>query len=161
MASDAQNIDTQTASTGQFVIPWMGLSTALAWAISPIFIRAGLDELDAPLWGVSIGLFTNVIIYGLMLWLRRREWGDQPIPAIAIRWQLGAAVFVALATWARWVALDLEKVAIVTALERLSVPMVIVLSVLLLDQSHERVNWRVWLGGMMILAGAVILSVTK
>ncbi|MEL6270575.1 MAG: hypothetical protein AAFR22_12265, partial [Chloroflexota bacterium] len=55
-------------------IPWAGLITAFLWAISPIFIRLGLDELPSPLWGVAIGLTVNVFAYGILLWVRRSQW---------------------------------------------------------------------------------------
>ncbi len=142
-------------------IPWAGLGTAFVWAISPIFVRAGLDELPSPITGVAVGLSVNVLAYGIMLWIRRAEWHNQPIPRVAIYWQIGAAIFVALATWARWTALETEPVGVVSAIERLSVPVVIVLSLLMLDQKHERVNRNVWIGGAMIVAGAIILTLTS
>jgi uncharacterized membrane protein len=152
--------------TPEFQIPWTGLATAFTWAVSPIFIRMGLAELGkvkltgttASLLGVIIGILVNVVVYGLLLWWRRSSWQGKPIPSRAIYWQLGAAIFVALSTWARWIALDLAPLAVVTAIVRISVPVVIVLSLLMLDQTHERVNWRVWLGGFMIIGGAMLLS---
>jgi uncharacterized membrane protein len=141
-----------------FQIPWTGLATSLLWGISPIFIRMGLEEFPSPLWGVAIGMTTNVFFYGIVLFARRGEWQGKPIPCSAMLWQLAAAVFVGLATWARWVALEDVDVAIVTALSRLSVPLVIVLSLVMLDQAHERVTWRVWVGGLMIVGGAMVLT---
>lgn len=146
----------------KFQIPWAGLATAFVWAVSPIFIRSGLDGLPSPVIGVAIGLSVNVLAYGILLLVRRNELrGKGALPRKTLYWQLGAAVFVALATWARWVALETASVAVVTALERISVPVVIVLSLLVLDQSHERVNRNVWIGGLMIVAGAIILTVTS
>lgn len=139
-------------------IPWAGLGTALAWAFSPIFIRAGLDQLPSPVIGVAVGLSANVLVYGVLLWLRRSTWRGQSIPRSALYWQLAAAIFVALGTWARWIAVDLVPVGVVSAIERLSVPVVIVLSLLMLDQGHERVNRNVWIGAAMIVAGAIILT---
>ena len=141
-----------------FQIPWIGLATAFVWAVSPIFIRMGLDELPSPVIGVAFGLSVNVLIYGFLLWVRRDRWRGKAVPNKALYWQLAAAVFVGLATWARWAALDLIEVARVTAISRLSVPLVIALSVLMLDQGHERVNRQVWIGGLMIVSGAMILT---
>lgn len=157
MDTETKQAQVEVAAEG-FQIPWAGLGTALVWAISPIFIRAGLEELPSPLLGVTIGVATNVVIYGVMLWLRRSEWRGQPIPRQTLLWQLAAAVFVALATWARWIALENVAVAVVTALSRISVPVVIILSLIMLDQEHERVNWRVWVGGMLIVGGVLILT---
>lgn len=145
----------------KFQIPWAGLGTAMMWAISAIFIRSGLDGLPSPIIGVAIGLSVNVLAYGILLWVRRSEWQGKPIENKALMLQLLAAVFVALATWVRWIALETTSVAVVSALERISVPVVIILSLLMLDQSHERVNRNVWIGGLMIVAGAIILTVTS
>lgn len=139
-------------------IPWTGLATALLWAISPIFIRLGLGEISSPLWGVAIGLTINVFAYAILLYVRRAEWQQIPLKRNALYWQFAAAVFVGLATWARWVALETVEVAVVTALSRLSVPLVIVLSLFMLDQAHERINWKVWTGGALIVTGAMILT---
>jgi uncharacterized membrane protein len=107
---------------------------------------------------VTVGILVNVIIYGVLVWWRRAEWAGKPTPRSAVQWQVAAAIFVALATWARWIAIDITPVAVVSAIERLSVPVVIVLSLVMLDQTHERVNWRVWLGGALIVTGALILT---
>jgi hypothetical protein len=95
--------------TAQFQIPWIGLATAFVWAVSPIFIRLGLAELEkinlvgmsASLLGVIIGISVNVLVYGILLWWRRSIWQGKTIPRSAILWQIGAAVFVAVSTWAR------------------------------------------------------------
>ncbi len=149
---------TTKRKTSQIEIPWTGLATAFVWAISPIFIRLGLEGLDSPVVGVTIGLLANVPFYFLLLIYRKREWQGKPLPRKSFYWQLLAAVLVALATWVRYIALDTVPVAVVTAIVRISVPIVIVLSLLMLDQKHERVNWRVWVGGSMIVGGAMILT---
>ncbi len=46
-----------------------GLGTALAWAISPVFIRKGLDGFDSPLLGVTVGLAASLAGYVLALGL--------------------------------------------------------------------------------------------
>jgi len=153
-----QEISSTATKESQFQIPWAGLGTALAWSVSAIFIRAGLAEMASPVVGVAIGLTVNVLIYGILVLLRRKNWRDKPIPAYALRWQIVAAVFVSIATWARWVALETVSIAVVSAIERLSVPIVIVLSLFMLDQTHERINWRVWVGGLLIVSGALVLT---
>lgn len=153
-----QSVQQATSKDVRFQIPWAGLGTALAWSLSAIFIRAGLAEMASPVVGVAVGLTVNVLIYGVLVFIRRKEWRDSPIPVYAIRWQLVAAVFVSVATWARWVALETVSIAVVSAIERLSVPIVILLSLFLLDQAHERVNWRVWVGGLLIVSGALVLT---
>src|SRR5690606_38231346 len=100
-----------------------GLAAAVCWAISPIFIRKGLEGLPSPLLGVTLSLVVNVIAYGLVLLLRRGEaQRDVPLNTGLLFLQLLAGVLVGLSMAARWIALDLVEVAIVLAIGRLNVP---------------------------------------
>ena len=103
-------------------------------------------------------MVANVIAYGVLVMIQRRKWQGQPIERTSFNWQFLAGVFVGLATWARWVALDLSEVAVVLAIGRINVPLVLVLSILMLDQSHERINLNVWLGSGLIFVGTLILA---
>ena len=138
-------------------IPWAGFATALCWSISPILVREGLEDLDSPVLGVTIGMVANVIAYGVLVLIQRRKWQGLPIERASFNWQFLAGVFVGLATWARWVALDLSEVAVVLAIGRINVPLVLVLSILMLDQSHERITKQVWIGAGLIVAGSMVL----
>src|SRR5919198_1956541 len=46
-----------------------GLGTAVAWAVSPVFIRKGLEGFDSPLIGVTVGLAVSLVGYLLVLTL--------------------------------------------------------------------------------------------
>lgn len=146
--------------TGRTSAAWqgtaLGLTTALCWAISPVFIRHGLRGLASPLIGVTVGLAVSAAAYGLALWIRQ-----QRAPAQASReallFKLAAGILVGLSTWARWVALDLTSVAVVLALASISVPTTILLAPLIAGQHLERVTPRLWVGAMGIVAGSVVL----
>jgi drug/metabolite transporter (DMT)-like permease len=105
-----------------------GLGCAAAWAVSPVFIRDGLEGLDSPLLGLTIGLVAAVVAYSLTLPFRRDRLRGEPIVLDALSFKLLAGIFVALSTWGRWAALDLTGVGIVLALGLLSVPVVLLLS---------------------------------
>ena len=63
-----------------FRAAWLGLSAALCWAISPIFIRAGLKELNSPLLGVTVGSAVSALGYGIvLLWQRVRGINKRPL----------------------------------------------------------------------------------
>ena len=135
-----------------------GLGTSLAWAISPIFIKQGLEGLDSPLLGVTLGMVVAVAVYALALPLRPRTAG----PAIrwdALSFKLAAGVFVAVSTWLRWVSLDYSAVGVVLALGLLSVPVVLLLSPMLMGRHVERVGPAVWLGATLVVAGSLLLVV--
>ncbi len=135
-----------------------GLGVAVCFAISPIFIRVGMKDLNSPLLGVTIGLGISAIFYGITLMLRRNQIQQGPIPRDALWFQLGAAFFVGVSTWARWIALDMTLVSVVLALGRLNVPVVILLSPLLVGKAAENVTVRVWIGAAMIVGGSLILN---
>ena len=135
-----------------------GLGTALCWAISPIFIRRGLDGLPSPLLGVTVGLLVAVAAYAVALPFLRRPTAA-PRSGQALAWKAVAGVLVGLSTWTRWYALSLEPVVVVLGLGLLSVPTVILLAPLLLGQHLERVTRRVLFGSGLILAGALVLIV--
>jgi drug/metabolite transporter (DMT)-like permease len=135
-----------------------GLATAVCFSMSSIFIRNGLKDLDSPLLGVTVGMVVTAIAYGIILVARRKPLHTEAISTDAIVFQLAAGVLVGLATWARWVALDLAPVAVVLGLGRLNVPVVIFLSPLVVGRKQERVTSRVWLGAGLIVAGSLILN---
>lgn len=94
----------------------------------------------------------------LVLTFRRKQIRQGSIPWDAWLFQGVAGAFVGLSTWARWVALDMAPVAVVMALGRTNVPVVLLLAPLLVGRQAERVTARVWLGAALIVAGAVILN---
>ncbi len=134
---------------------WYGLGAAVCWALDPVFVRSGLASFPSPLWGAAISLLACVGIYGLLVGLRRPM---APLPSVrALGWQILAGILVALATWIKWLALQLAPAAVVLALGRLAVPLVVVLSPLVLGRSLERITWRLGLGASLITMGTLLL----
>ncbi|MFB3739008.1 MAG: EamA family transporter [Candidatus Velamenicoccus archaeovorus] len=136
-----------------------GLGAALAWAISPVFIRTGLDRYDSPLLGVTIGVVVATAAYGVLIGVRRRRGGQPvgPAPREARNWKLVAGLLVGLATWTRWYALSLAPVAVVLSLGLLSVPTVILLAPVAAGRHLERVTASVVAGSALVVAGALVL----
>lgn len=138
-----------------------GLSAALCWAISPIFIRYGLAELDSPILGVTVGMVASALGYGIALAIRSMRAPLPSVPMDALSFKVLAGVLVGLSTWARWIALDLAAVATVLALTLVSVPVVNLLSPLLVGRQLERVTVQVWLGSFLIIGGSLVLISTR
>jgi drug/metabolite transporter (DMT)-like permease len=151
-SSDPRGSEAPTWKASMF-----GLGTALCWAISPIFIRRGLEGLDAPLAGVTTSMLAAVVAYGLALSVRRRPVTTGNASRGAMVWKVGAGVLVGLSTWTRWYALSLAPVAVVLALALLSVPTVMVLAPLLVGRHVERVTAPVVAGAALVVAGALVL----
>lgn len=150
------------ASGETIIISWrrslFGLGTAFCFAVGAVFIRNGLEALPSPLLGVTIGMIVTTLAYGLLLAFQRRKIQWAELSRDTMLFQLLAAVFVALATWARWIALNMTHVAVVLTLGRLNVPIVIVLSPLLVGRHLEQVTLRVWVGAGLIIIGSLILN---
>ena len=136
-----------------------GLAAAICWSLSPTFVRLGLDEVSNPLLGVTVGMVTSVLGYAVILALRSSRGAVGPVEMDAIGYKLFAAVLVALATWSRWLALDLAPVAAVLALSLVSVPIVNLLSPLVSGRDLENVTTQTWMGSGLIIGGSLILIV--
>ncbi len=68
-------------------------------------------------------------------------------------------LLVGVATWFRWIALDLTTVAVVLSINTISVPTVLLLAPLVMGRHHERVTARLWLGAGLVVAGSLVLIV--
>jgi len=152
---------TSGAHAGLKASMW-GLGTALCWAMSPIFIRKGLEGLPSPLLGVTAGLAGSAAAYGLVLFPRLLQGrGTSPEGRPSGReetlFKLAAGVLVGLATWARWIAVDLVLVAVALALTQVSVPVVLLVSPLVGGRRAEQVTARLWQGSALIIAGSSVL----
>jgi drug/metabolite transporter (DMT)-like permease len=135
-----------------------GLATAFLWALSPVFTIEGLDELDSPLLGVTVGLVFSVMAYALVLAVapgRRRSARGLPWEGVALKAVSG--VLVALSIWGRWVALDMADVGVVLALNLLAVPTVLLLAPIVAGRHLEHVDARIWAGAGLVVAGSLIL----
>jgi len=134
-----------------------GLATALAWSISPIFIKKGLDGLDSPLLGLTLGMAVALVAYAAVLPLRPQAGGGLAGSREALAFKLAAGLLVGLSVWARWESLDSAGIAIVLALGLLSVPVVLFCSPLLMGRHVERVTTAVWTGAALVVGGALLL----
>ena len=63
-----------------------------------------------------------------------------------------------LSTWMRWIALGLAPVAVVLAISMVSTPVVILLSPIVAGKHLERVTVTLWMGAVLILGGALLLT---
>ena len=105
-------------------------------AVSPVFTVEGLEALDLPLLGVTLGMIASAAC-GLFPLGRGRSLRGAVIAREALAFK-AFGVLVALATWWRWLAIDGTDVAVVLALALVSVPIVLFLSPLLVGRHLER-----------------------
>lgn len=136
------------------------LACALCWALSPALTVRGLDRLDDPLVGLTLGLCVSVVGYLLAFAAWRRRIGLRTAGRSALAIKLLAGVLVGLSTWGRWAALDGTTVAVVLALNLLSIPVVLLASPVMAGRHAEHVTPRVWAGAALVVAGSLLLIVT-
>jgi drug/metabolite transporter (DMT)-like permease len=136
------------------------LACALCWALSPALTVRGLDGLDDPLLGLTLGLVVSVVGYLLAFAAWRRGLGLRTAGRQALAIKLAAGVLVGLSTWGRWAALDRTSVAAVLALNLLSIPVVLLASPLMMGRHVEHVTPRVWAGAALVVAGSLLLIAT-
>lgn len=138
-----------------------GIGAAMAWALSPIFIRAGLDVADAPLVGVTIGIFAATVAFGVVLLARGRKVFTHLLGSKAVLLKILAGVLAGFATWTRWYALSLTEVTIVLSLALLSVPTVMILARPIAGRKVERVTMGVLAGSAFVVVGALIIILPR
>jgi drug/metabolite transporter (DMT)-like permease len=137
----------------------LGLGTAACWAVSPLLIREGLQEVPAPGLGVTISMLGATIPQGVVVALRRRRGLGDPPRWDSLALKLTAGVLVGLSTWTRWEALALSPVAVVLALGLLSVPTVILVAPPLAGRLEEPITARILVGAALVVVGSLFLVV--
>ena len=135
---------------------WLGLGAAFCWALSPIFIRAGLAELPSPLLGLTVGIAASAVGYGLLLLFQPQHRATADVAGETWFFKLLAGLLVGLSTWARWIALDLAPVAVVLAITMISTPVVILISPYVVGKHLEQITTTLWAGAGLIIGGALM-----
>lgn len=133
------------------------VATAAAWSFSPILTLEGLEGLDSPLLGVTLGMLAAVIAYGALLVGSSRRLDLTAGTREALVLKLIAGVVVALATWGRWIAIDGADVAVVLSLNMLATPVVLLVAPLLSGRQVEVVTARIWVGAALVMLGSLLL----
>ena len=122
------------------------------------FTLRGLEAVDSPLAGLTVGLLGSVAVYApLYLLLRRAQMPALTCEALGLKLLLG--VLVGLATWWRWAALEGAEIGVVLALSLLSVPIVLFLAPVVAGRHLEHVTPRLWAGAGLVVTGALTLVV--
>jgi drug/metabolite transporter (DMT)-like permease len=131
--------------------------TAFMWALSAVLTVEALEGLDSPLLGVTLGLLAATATLAGALVARGSLGGVRSIATGTLALKLFAAVLVAFATWFRLLALGETDVAVVLATNLVGVPITLVLAPLMVGRHVERVDARVWGGGLLVVTGVLAL----
>lgn len=137
--------------------PLYGLGAAASWGTSPLFIRRGLEELDVPILGVTVGMTVAAVVMGAVIWL-----GWRPTSVASIRpvlgWIVLGGLLVGAAIVAQWEAFAAIEISVAIALMQLSTPVVVVTAPFVTRSHRERPTiWTV--AGMLAVGGGSVLVV--
>ena len=131
--------------------------TAFMWALSAVMTVEALEGLDSPLLGVTLGLLAATVVLGGALAARGSLGDVRAIARNTLALKLFAALLVAFATWFRLLALGETDVAVVLATNLVGVPITLVLAPIMVGRHLEQAGARVWLGGVLVVAGVLAL----
>jgi transporter family protein len=131
---------------------WALLSAFFA-GLTAILAKVGVEHIDSNL---ATAIRTVVIL--IFAWSVALVTRNQPLSAIGKRTWI-FLVLSGIATGLSWLcyfrALQLGEASQVAPVDKLSVVIAITLAAIFL---HERMTWHHWVGGTLILAGAMILA---
>lgn len=138
-------------------VPWFALAAAFSWGSSPLFIRWGLEGLDSPLIGVTVGLLAATLAYAFALAVARRRRASQKPSRAGYAWASVAGVVVAICIAFQWIAFDLIPVAVAITLIQFSAPTIIAVAPFLVGSEAEHPTPTLILGAASILAGSILV----
>src|SRR5256885_898733 len=135
-------------------VPYALASAAFA-GLTAVFGKVGVEAVDSDLATLIRTAIILVLIAAIVL--ARGEWRS---PALLPRRSLAFLALSAAATGFSWLcyyrALQLGPASKVAPVDKLSVALVIALSVLFLG---ETLTWKIALGGVLIVSGVILLAV--
>lgn len=137
--------------------PLFGLGAAAAWGTSPLFIRRGLEELDVPILGVTVGMTVAAIIMAAVIGLGWRSTSGTSMRPV-LGWMVLGGLLVGTAIVSQWEAFAAIEISVAIALMQLSTPVVVVTAPFVTGSRRERPTiWSV--AGMLAVGGGSVLVV--
>ena len=137
--------------------PLFGLAAAGSFSVSAVLIRSGLNTGATSLSGLWIGFAFALLIYIPAYLLNRRKNPPLDNPSSAIWLQIAAGIAIAFGMWFRYIAMNTVPIGAVTALGRLNIPLILLLSPLFLKSRLDATSPRLWIGSLLIIGGATVI----
>jgi transporter family protein len=136
-------------------ILWAVLA-AISAALVIVLTKAGLKNVDSSLAFAIQAVLILIITWSVVLYQGNfNEW--KTIEKNAWIFLLAAGVCTTLSTLFSYKALSLGKASYVATIERSSLVIAIVLSIIFLK---EKLTWQIAVGGAVMIAGAVLIALS-
>lgn len=131
-----------------------GLLAALTAALMTIAGKIGLKGVDPTIATTVRACFMALFMIGVSL-LTRKAALLSTMNNKAWQWIVVAALFGALSWLFYFLGLQQTSASKLAALDRLSLPLIILFSILLLN---EKLTWPLALGGILVACGAILIA---
>ncbi|RZM23913.1 MAG: EamA family transporter [Pedobacter sp.] len=136
-------------------IVWAVLA-AVSAALVIVLTKAGLKNVDPSLAFAIQAVLILLITWGVVVYQGNvTSWRE--IDKNAWIFLIAAGIFTSLSTLFSYKALSIGPASYVATVERMSLVIAIVLSVVFLK---EKLTWQIVVGGTVMLAGAILIAVS-
>lgn len=133
---------------------YYALLSALFAALTAIFSKMGVKTIDSNLATAIRTTFILILVWSVSIFNNTlKTLAD--IPKFGWIWLFLSAVATGLSWLCYFKALELGEVSKVAPIDKLSVPITIILAFFFLS---EKITWQIAAGGALITAGAIILA---
>jgi len=133
------------------------LLSALFFSFAVVFRKMGLNILDSPIFGVTVGFVTSLVIYSIMCLLSKKLRESISIEKKDLPYFCGAGIFLTAAWLTLFYALSLGDAIIVTPLANLHPLVVLVLSYFFLGKV-EKITKMILVGACIVVVGVLLIT---
>ncbi len=131
------------------------LGSALFAALTAIFGKIGVSELNSDL-ATLIRTVIILFVTALIIWAKQEWQRPESLPTKSLIFLALSGIATGLSWLCYYRALQLGPASRVAPIDKLSVVLVVLFSVLFLGES---LNWKLGLGALLITAGAVLMAI--
>lgn len=133
------------------------LLAALLLGLAIVFRKMGLNILNAPIFGATVGFVTSLVFYSILCLISKSMRASISLTRNDILYLSGAGVFLTAGWLALFYALSLGDAIIVTPLASLYPVMVVGLSYLFIKDT-EKISIKTFSGVIVVLTGVLLIT---
>jgi drug/metabolite transporter (DMT)-like permease len=133
---------------------------SLAWGATPIFVKEGLNYDVPPLLGILIAYTTAAVIQFTISQVKKGSLKIRAIPKSALKWFILGSIFTNTAQLLLFLAYDAGDVTTVVVLIQMT-PLLVTGMTFVLNRDVERITVGVVIGGLLSVAGAMLVVAVR